>query len=103
MQVHNLNGTAPNKCDCGSWLVHWQRFSGQTANHCVVIGCTNPHTVGGHVQKGSISDRGWYIIPLCSSCNAKRGETFSIYDDVELVSVNVNITCRKAFVDPLSR
>ncbi len=103
MQVHNLNDTSQNKCQCVSWLVHWGRFSGQPANTCAVLGCMNLPSVGGHVQQsgGSDDDRSWYIIPLCSSCNAQRGASLYIRDDVQPVSANVSDTCGKAYVSPL--
>ena len=50
--------------------------------------------MGGHVQKVG-SDNKWYIIPLCKSCNNKRGEELEIDDNTELVSANVSETCGK--------
>lgn len=93
MKVKNLNGTTQNKCKCSSWLAHWGNYSGQTANRCVVVSCTNKHTVGGHVQKESTTDSAWYVIPICSDCNNKRGQTLEIHDSVRLVSANVSATC----------
>lgn len=93
MKVKNLNGTAANKCKCGSWLAHWEKFSKQPANRCVVVGCKNKQTVGGHVQKESTSDSSWYIIPICADCNNKRGQTLEIDNAVNLVSANVSQTC----------
>jgi hypothetical protein len=93
MQVRNLNGTSSNSCNCGSWLNHWFRHSGKIATSCAVVGCKNPPAVGGHVQKSSLFDMSWYIAPLCSSCNAKWGQTLNLYDDLVLVSANVSHTC----------
>ena len=95
MKVKNLNGTSINKCKCSSWLEHWEKFSNQPANKCVVAGCTNKHSVGGHVQKESASDSSWYIIPICSECNNKHGQTIEIGNNVNLVPANVAETCGK--------
>jgi hypothetical protein len=95
MKVKNLNGTADNKCYCASWLAHWSNFSGQKANRCVVNGCSNAPEVGGHVQKDSKTDNGWYIVPLCRTCNGKKGLDIDILDGVNLVSANVADTCGK--------
>jgi len=103
MRVRNLNGTSDNKCKCGSWLAHWEKYSGQTANRCVVNGCSNKHSVGGHVQKESLSDFSWYIIPICSECNSKRGQSISVDDAVNLVSANVSLTCGKQAASGLHR
>lgn len=93
MRVINLNGTSTNKCNCDSWFAHWQRFSRQKANQCVVVGCTNTDLVGGHVQKDSALDSSWYIIPICNACNGKKGQTLTVADEVRLVSANVSQTC----------
>lgn len=93
MQVKNLNGTSQNKCKCNSWYAHWQKFSGQKANQCVVIGCSGTDLVGGHVQKDSTSDSSWYVIPICNACNGKKGQALNVVDQVKLVSANVSQTC----------
>jgi hypothetical protein len=92
MRVRNLNGTSDNACKCGSWLQHWKNFSGQRVNHCVVNGCINPATVGGHVQKADYRDNNWYIIPICAACNQRRGD-IDIFDGTALVSANRGGTC----------
>jgi hypothetical protein len=94
MRVKNLNGTTQRTCKCGSWLKHWENFGGCFATICSVDGCNNDAEVGGHVQKVG-SDNKWYIIPLCKSCNNKRGEELEIDDNTELVSANVSETCEK--------
>jgi len=93
MIVKNLNGTTNNKCNCGSWINHWNNYSGQTTKKCVVKGCDNLPEVGGHVQKNSASDKSWYIIPICKSCNGLKGQELDVIDKVKLVSANVSNTC----------
>lgn len=94
MQVTNIDGTSDNTCRCGSWLDHWKRFSGQRApTLCPEVRCTEAPEVGAHVQKVGSAD--WYIVPLCKTHNAARGQTISISDSIPLVSANVSQTCGK--------
>ena len=89
MRVKNLNGATQKKCSSSSWLAHWEKFSGQNAYMCFVKGCTNKRSVGGHVQKDSLTDKNWYVIPLCDDCNKKRGHDLDIWDMATLVSATV--------------
>jgi len=96
MKVNNINGTSDNICKCGSWLAHWKNFSNQPLpNYCPEKSCTKKPEVGAHVQKDSIYDKKWYIIPLCKDCNAKNGSSLEISDTITLVSANVEETCGK--------
>ena len=95
MYLRNLNGTSQNKCRCGSWLKHWENFSYTVANFCSNIRCMETAKHGGHVQKVSLSDQNWYIIPLCPECNKMKAEQFEINDSVALVSANRSKTCEK--------
>ena len=95
MKVKNINGTSAHDCGCGSWLQHWKNFSGQSLpSSCRESACRNAPEVGAHVQKDSTTDKGWYIVPLCSKHNAKATE-LSIMDSTVLVSANVSETCAK--------
>jgi len=92
MRVRNVEGTSQNTCKCGSWLDHWKKFSGQTAQYCSEKNCTKAPEVGAHVQKDSASDSGWYIVPLCSAHN-KKTTSLELVDSTKLVSANVANTC----------
>ena len=93
MKVKNINGTAQNRCNCGTWLSHWEKFSGQKAIFCQADGCINTDLVGAHVQKGGGDpDQSWYIYPLCNRHNQYKGE-LDVSDSFELVSANVEETC----------
>ncbi len=95
MIVKNVNGTEDNTCQCGSWLNHWKRYSGQSLPvTCPVIGCKNKPEVGAHVQVSSATDNKWYIIPLCVMHNNTRGGSAAI-GDVQLALANVSETCGK--------
>ena len=52
MEVHNINGTADNKCKCGSWKAHWEKFNDKGAAWpalCREVTCREPATHGAHV------------------------------------------------------
>jgi hypothetical protein len=96
MKVTNINNTSGRTCFCDNWFAHWGKFSGRTgAAPCSTQMCYNQAMVGAHVQKDSAWDRNWYIIPLCANCNAQRGASLEIRDDVPLISANVEETCGK--------
>lgn len=98
MKVRNINGTSDKTCKCGSWIDHWKKFSGQSIpEYCPAEGCLNKSLVGAHVQKDSNSDNNWYIFPLCSTCNNKKGESLVVSDTYKLVSANVSETCGKQY------
>lgn len=90
MKVKNLNGTSDNKVPSGyiSWKDWWEKKSGKTFSTCSCSGCSESAKVGGHVQKNLQSDRSWYIVPLCNSCNvAKKDIVFEVRDaDLEPVA-----------------
>jgi hypothetical protein len=93
MKVRNINGTAPNKCFCGSWLNHWLNLSGQKLpKFCAEKECTAAPEVGAHVQKDRYFESAWYIVPLCKSHNAEDGKLLTLVDSVQLVSANVSET-----------
>jgi hypothetical protein len=98
MKVTNINGTSDNTCKCDSWLAHWEKFNptGQSLSlYCSEESCRNKPEVGAHVQKDSSTDKRWYIVPLCSTHNAKTGESLEIRDSISLASANVSETCGK--------
>ena len=91
MKVRNINGTSNNICKCGSWLKHWEKYSGNITDYCVEINCLEKATDGAHVQK-STGERDWYIIPLCRLHN-KQQEELEVINTVNLVSANITKTC----------
>lgn len=93
-KVKNINGTSDTNCKCGSWLKHWEKFSGQTTQYCTETKCVNTDLVGAHVQKADSADNNWYIIPLCNSHNQSTG-TLEVSDSYKLVSANKKETCEK--------
>ena len=96
MKIRNINGTSDTTCKCGSWLKHWENFSGQTRpSYCPASGCLDKGLVGAHVQKGGGStDQKWYIYPLCAKHNKHTGE-LEVSDTYKLVPANKKETCEK--------
>ena len=94
MKIRNINGTSQATCACGSWLKHWEKFSGQTVMYCPVDQCVRKDLVGAHVQKDGGFDNDWYIYPLCSAHNQSTG-VLDVSATYSLVSVNKKETCEK--------
>jgi hypothetical protein len=93
-----LNIAAPSgtTCSCGSWLNHWNKFSGQSAPIlCPVLMCVDKTEVGAHVQKDGNADLASYILPLCKNHSAQAGQSITVNDYLPLVSTNVDETCAK--------
>lgn len=98
MKVTNINGTSDNTCKCDSWLEHWEKFNSagqKIPKYCPTKTCLNKPEVGAHVQKDSITDESWYIIPFCSICNAQTDKSLEVIDSISLASANVSETCGK--------
>lgn len=94
MRIRNINGTSQNVCKCGSWLRHWERFSGQKVpSYCPVPNCYESELVGAHVQKESQTDNNWYIFPLCKKHNAAAEKFLEVSGSYALVSANISKTC----------
>ena len=95
IKVKNISGTSDSSCNCGSWLDHWKKFSGQSLPlSCREATCNGGPDCGAHVQKDSTTDRNWYIIPLCNKHNAKTTE-LQVKESTVFVSANVSETCGK--------
>lgn len=96
MKVKNVRGTSGLSCSCGSWLDHWQKFSGALLpSYCREKSCMEKPECGAHVQKDSVFDLKWYIIPLCNKHNTKTTE-IEVMDSTIFVPANVSETCAKA-------
>ena len=94
MKIKNINGTSQTTCACGSWLKHWEKFSGQSVIYCPATSCLQKDLVGAHVQKSDSPDNKWYIFPLCSAHNQSTG-VLEVSDSYNLVSANKKETCEK--------
>lgn len=93
MRIKNIKGTSDRKCKCGSWVKHWETFTGLPANVCSVTDCySTDQLVGAHVQKDVEGDANWYVCLLCKQHNSQAG-TMEILSEMLLVSANVSETC----------
>jgi len=94
LRLNNLNCTKSTDCKCGSWLEHWKQFSAQSLpDFCAEKKCLNPPTLGAHVQKDSLRDRRWYIVPVCEEHFEKTGASLEVPEAVAVVSADVTETC----------
>ncbi len=87
MKVWNLNGMNQPERQDRTWLAQWELKSGQNAFLCAVKDCIRRPTVGGLVQREMQDDGEWYIVPLCTSCNAHTRQELEIWDMAHLVAV----------------
>lgn len=87
----NKAGTSERHCNCGSWKQHWINCSSNPwPTYCSVEGCCNRAALGAHIYNPNAT--GEWIVPMCESCN-KIGYSFSLKNNVTLVSANKNKTC----------
>lgn len=93
MEVKNINGTSDKNCNCSSWIKHWEKFTGNTANVCKKKGCTKTIVVGAHVIKCNSMDAKHYIIPFCHEHNQVKDICLEINKDTDLAPANKNLTC----------
>lgn len=93
MRIQNIVGPAERVCACGSWLRHWEKFSGQTTTFCAVGSCLNTDIVGAHVKVAGRGDT-TYICPLCREHNGTSG-VLLIPDTYPLVPANKALTCER--------
>jgi hypothetical protein len=96
-KIKNINGTASHAttCSCGSWLEHWETFSGMPRPHeCIVSDpdCLEKEVMGTHVQKAN-DDFTWYIAPLCKAHSSAKNKELNISDAWPLVEANPTTTC----------
>jgi len=96
VRLKNINGTSQLNCSCGSWLKHWEKFSGQTVVYCPVDGCLRTDLVGAHVQLADGYDTAWYIYPMCAAHNQADG-ILTVSDTYKLVSANKKETCERSY------
>lgn len=92
VKVKNQNSLSDHTCNCGSWLKHWEKYSGMKAVQCAAKG--NMHIgdlVGAHVKKDP-DELNCYIIPLCKLHAMQAGE-FEVSGSTVFVSAKKNETC----------
>jgi hypothetical protein len=97
MKLKNINEMSQTPGACGSWLNHWENFSGQRRpEFCPAKGCMKIDLVGAHVQKADGTDDKWYIYPLCNThSNSKSILPLDASDNFNLVSADKKETCEK--------
>lgn len=86
--VTNIPDTSKNVCSCcGTWIDHWIKHKKVKPVFCRGCKKKTKDLLGGHVWKvKDRSDRKWYIVPLCSSCNQTPDKEFYV-EESDLVWV----------------
>ena len=99
--VINLKGTGSKVCTCGSWIVHWESFSGKIAKECTIKGCDEESVLGAHIKLYGIEAKSkdgedlsntHFIVPMCDSHN-KRADVLILKKGVIVVKANISETC----------
>ena len=101
MKIENVRGSSKYEKPKGysSWREYWEKncglnFSFQEGNVYKCPACgrgVSPKNWDGcHVQKADSTDRNWYIVPLCDSCNQRENEVLDI-GDLKMVPVPSNL------------
>lgn len=91
MLVWNMRGASDVKCSCGSWIVHWAKFGGQTTLAvCSANGCFQVATVGAQVAANGKA----VIIPMCDLHN-QQDQAIDVFDYSFAVSADIARTCGK--------
>jgi hypothetical protein len=97
MKVKIVDSAVEISCAYGSWLEHWQKFSGAPLGwFCSEIDCvTSPHT-GTLVQRddGGGDDK-LYVVPLCARHHDMKGRTIELLGNTLLVPANSGHECEK--------
>lgn len=90
IRVHNLNGTSDNSAlePYNTWKEYWKKLhpSHMIPMRCPRCGRFLLDPVGAHVQKDTLLDRKWYIVPICRGCN-QANTSFDV-ESTLLVPVN---------------
>ena len=82
-----------------TWLEIWHYYSGQAMEHCVVDGCLNLATIGGHVVfdenqilQGCIPQQGQsdiYILPICNYHNSAAANCMGMRTEININAVRL--------------
>ena len=97
MEVKNLKGYTKISCSCGSYICHWENYSGKKATSCSKLGCSETKgLVGAHVLKcHENSSNLQYLVPLCGEHNHYSfDECFKLKGDSILVPVVNRSKCK---------
>jgi hypothetical protein len=91
MLVWKIEGTTGANCGCGSWLVHWAKFGGNTTQSiCSANGCYKVATVGAHVSANGKA----VIVPMCERHDQQQ-HPVDVFDYAFAVSAELARTCGK--------
>lgn len=88
--VKNVPASSESCPNCGTWMDHWRKVSGERMLLCSNIKCRERATEGGHVQiegKGHV-----FIVPVCREC-IQLTTPFDIPRSTRQVPANIAQSC----------
>ena len=96
--VQHIKGSSEvsPKCKCGSWIKHWEKFSGKTRDKCSVVGCTEAAMEGAHIKIVNGTINSWYIMPVCESHNPPTNKKATVKSNTVFVPVRKDWACEKS-------
>jgi hypothetical protein len=96
MTVRHVKGGGAYTCACGSWLHHWEKFSGEPLpRFCCVENCREKPEMGAHVSKEYSRDANSYVIPMCKTHAAEKHKCFHVGFSATFVSAEPTMMCGK--------
>jgi hypothetical protein len=62
MRVINMQAFVMDNCNCGDWIEHWEKLSGNKATICHAKDCLKTAFIGTHVQTEKMKDLKWFTL-----------------------------------------
>jgi hypothetical protein len=99
MLVHINEQKSVDPCACGTWLEHWQKYSGERLPAlCSAMACPCTPAVGAVVRMTGGFNELSYIVPLCMEHGAQRGQAIELIPGARLVLATARPLCRESGV-----
>lgn len=92
--IRPLPGNKSSRCDCPSWMAHWEKCKGMKAIVCQELNCKNEEIVAAHVIKPMFSNRKTFVIPLCREHRAHHHGEFQIKAQGFLINIEPEESCK---------
>ena len=91
--IQPLPGNKSSRCQCPSWMAHWEKCKGMKAIVCQEFHCKNQDVVAAHVIKPMFSTQKTYVIPLCREHRAHTHDVFQIKAKGFLINIEPEESC----------
>jgi hypothetical protein len=91
--IQPLPGNKSSRCQCPSWMAHWEKCKGMKAIVCQEFHCKNQDVLAAHVIKPMYSVQKTFVIPLCREHRAHTHEVFQIKAKGFLINIEPEESC----------